>query len=82
MDVRTRSIVANGLNFTVDVAGAGDIVALLLYGFPESRACWRAQLATLPALGWTVAAPDLRGYGDSARPHGQAAYRIDRLAIE
>jgi pimeloyl-ACP methyl ester carboxylesterase len=75
----TRSIDANGLNFTVDVAGEGDTVALLLHGFPEARAAWRRQLEALPALGWTVAAPDLRGYGDSARPSGVEAYAINHL---
>ena len=40
-DVRTHQVNANGLSFTVDEAGEGDAVALLLHGFPESRRSWR-----------------------------------------
>jgi pimeloyl-ACP methyl ester carboxylesterase len=78
--IETRTIAANGLTFTADCAGAGDTVALLLHGFPESRASWRQQLRPLAALGWRAVAPDLRGYGDSSRPRGKDAYRIERLA--
>ncbi len=70
---------ANGLRFAADVAGAGDSVALLLHGFPESRFSWRHQLPLLAELGWRTIAPDLRGYGDSDRPEGKAAYRMQRL---
>lgn len=77
--MQTRVIAANGLEFATDLAGEGDTVALLLHGFPESRATWRRQLETLPSLGWTIAAPDMRGYGETSRPAGRAAYRIERL---
>ena len=77
--MQTRRLEANGLTFAADVSGSGDTVALLLHGFPEGRGAWRRQLEALPSLGWTVAAPDLRGYGDSSRPPGKAAYRIESL---
>lgn len=77
--IETRSLRANGLTFAADCAGEGDTVALLLHGFPESRGSWRQQLPALAALGWRAAAPDLRGYGDSSRPQGKEAYRIERL---
>ena len=80
MIIETRTLSANGLAFTADCAGEGETVALLLHGFPESRASWRAQLPALAGLGWRVVAPDLRGYGDSSRPRGNTAYRIERLA--
>lgn len=70
---------ANGLEFACDVAGTGDDVALCLHGFPESRFSWRYQLPFLAAQGWRVVAPDLRGYGQSSRPIGKAAYHIDHL---
>lgn len=76
----TRSIEANGLSFVADCAGDGETVALLLHGFPESRASWAHQLPALAALGWQAVAPDLRGYGGSSRPLGKEAYRIERLA--
>ncbi|HSQ96821.1 MAG TPA: alpha/beta hydrolase [Croceibacterium sp.] len=80
MESVTRSIEANGLTFAADCAGDGDTVALLLHGFPESRASWARQLPALAALGWRAVAPDLRGYGGSSRPLGKEAYLIERLA--
>jgi pimeloyl-ACP methyl ester carboxylesterase len=77
--IRTREINANGLSFAVDEAGDGDSVALLLHGFPESRLSWRGQLPALASLGWRAVAPDMRGYGQTSRPRGRAAYRMDRL---
>jgi pimeloyl-ACP methyl ester carboxylesterase len=79
MAIETRSLDANGLAFVVDCAGAGDTVALLLHGFPESRLSWRRQLPALASLGWQAVAPDLRGYGESSRPLGKGSYRIERL---
>lgn len=75
----TRRVAANGLHFAVDEAGDGDAVALCLHGFPESRFSWRHQLPMLADRGWHAVAPDLRGYGDTSRPKGRAAYALDRL---
>jgi pimeloyl-ACP methyl ester carboxylesterase len=77
--METRTISANGLTFAADVEGDGDTVALLLHGFPECRESWRDQLEPLADLGWKAVAPDMRGYGESSRPRGLDAYRIDRL---
>ncbi len=79
VDVTTRFVRANGLQFALDEAGEGDAVALLLHGFPESRFSWRHQLAALAAAGWRAVAVDLRGYGDSDKPPGRGAYRLHRL---
>lgn len=78
-EITTRVVEANGLRFTCDECGRGENVALLLHGFPEARISWRHQLGPLAAQGWRVVAPDLRGYGDSARPAERGAYRMDRL---
>ncbi len=40
---------------------------LLLHGYPETHACWHA-VAPLLADHYTLVIPDLRGYGDSAKP--------------
>ncbi len=81
-DIRTRQIKANGLTFTLDEAGEGDDVALLLHGFPESRRSWRRQLPALAALGWRAVAVDMRGYGQSERPEGRAAYGLEHLTAD
>lgn len=80
--VTTRFVEANGLRFSVDEAGRGEDVALLLHGFPESRFSWRHQLPALAALGWRAVAPDLRGYGETSRPQGLSAYRIEHLVAD
>lgn len=79
VEIRTRQVRANGLSFTVDEAGEGDSIALLLHGFPESRLSWRGQAPALAAEGWHVVAPDMRGYGETSRPRGVEAYRMARL---
>jgi len=81
-DIRTRQIRANGLTFTLDEAGEGDDVALFLHGFPESRRSWRRQLPFMADLGWRAVAVDMRGYGQSDRPSGKAAYTLDKLTAD
>lgn len=44
---------------------------LLLHGFPETHLMWR-EIAPLLADGFTVVAPDLRGYGRSGCPPSSA----------
>jgi len=55
-------------------------LVLLLHGFPECSITWRKQLPALAAAGYRAVAPDLRGYGDSDKPRGVAAYRLEKLA--
>lgn len=80
--ITTRTIQANGLSFVIDEAGEGDDVALFLHGFPESRHSWRHQLPLLANLGWRAVAIDQRGYGESSRPRGVAAYDIENLMAD
>ena len=44
---------------------------LLLHGFPQTKAIW-SQVAPELAKHFTVIAADLRGYGASSKPHGNA----------
>ena len=75
-----RFVEANGLRFElVEANPEGDRLAILLHGFPELNISWRHQIAFLAERGWRVWAPNLRGYGASARPKGVNAYHIDRL---
>ncbi len=79
MAAKPNHINANGLSFAYDEAGSGPDIALCLHGFPESRFSWRHQLPVLAEAGWHAVAPDLRGYGDTSRPEGRDAYRMERL---
>lgn len=70
-----RFVEANGLRFHCVSAGAGPLV-ILLHGFPEFWYSWRHQIPALTRAGFTVVAPDLRGYNDSDKPEGVEAYRM------
>ena len=72
-------IAAGGLEFETDVLGSGSKLALCLHGFPETKYSWRHQLPFLADLGYTVWAPNLRGYGRSTRPTELKAYELPRL---
>jgi pimeloyl-ACP methyl ester carboxylesterase len=80
--IRTAFVKANGLTFEVDQCGSGDKFALLLHGFPESKFSWRYQMPLLAKLGYTVWAPNMRGYGKSSRPPAIADYHIDHLVAD
>jgi pimeloyl-ACP methyl ester carboxylesterase len=80
--VRTEMIAANGMVFETDICGDGPKFALLLHGFPESKFSWRYQMPVLAELGYTVWAPNLRGYGASSMPEGVAEYHIDKLCAD
>ena len=42
---------------------------LLLHGYPQTHVMWH-KIAPMLANDFTVVVPDLRGYGDSGKPHG------------
>jgi pimeloyl-ACP methyl ester carboxylesterase len=66
--VELRRVTAGGTELDVAVAGQGPAV-LLLHGFPHTWRLWTSVLGELAAR-HRVIAPDLRGFGDSARPAG------------
>jgi haloacetate dehalogenase len=59
---------ANGIGINVVRGGAGPAV-LLLHGYPQTHVMWH-RVAPVLAERFTVVCPDLRGYGDSAKPPG------------
>ena len=69
----------NGVMLNVAVAGDGPLI-LLVHGFPESWYSWRHQIAALAQAGYRAAAPDVRGYGRSAKPEAIGAYTLESLA--
>jgi haloacetate dehalogenase len=62
----TVDVDVEGVQVHARVGGSGPPV-LLLHGFPQTHAMWHTVAGRLAAA-YTVVAPDLRGYGDSARP--------------
>ena len=65
-----RVTVADHLALNVAVGGSGSPV-VLLHGFPQTHLMWRHVAADL-AADHTVICPDLRGYGASDKPAGDA----------
>jgi pimeloyl-ACP methyl ester carboxylesterase len=65
----------NGVTLDVIDVGEGPAV-LMLHGFPDSARIWRLQVPRLVAAGFRVIAPDLRGFGNSARPEAVEEYRL------
>lgn len=78
MTPELRLIETNGIRLRVALAGDGPLV-ILVHGFPESWYSWRHQIEALSMAGYRVAAPDVRGYGESDRPHAVEAYDMESL---
>ncbi len=62
-----REIVTNGIRMHYVTQGEGPLI-VLLHGFPEFWYSWRHQIPILAEHGYTVVAPDLRGYNDTDKP--------------
>jgi haloacetate dehalogenase len=63
-----RDVDAGGTRIRVSTGGNGPPL-LLLHGHPQTHSTW-GRVAPQLAQHFTVVAPDLRGYGDSAKPEG------------
>jgi len=57
------------ITISYQIAGNGPPL-LLLHGFPQTKVIWH-RVAPELAKHFTVVAADLRGYGDSSKPHGK-----------
>ena len=77
-EIRHRQVATNGIELHVAEAGEGPLV-VLCHGFPESWYSWRHQIEPIAAAGYHVMAPDLRGYGDSAKLPNVEDYGIEKL---
>jgi pimeloyl-ACP methyl ester carboxylesterase len=74
--VASRFAEVNGTRLHYLIAGKGDPV-LLLHGYAQNSHMWLPLIAEL-AKTRTVIAPDLRGFGDSAKP--EAGYQKKTMA--
>lgn len=79
--MKHERIKTNGIHLHVVTDGPekGPLV-LMLHGFPEFWYSWRNQIPFFAERGFRVWAPDQRGYNESDKPEGVAAYNIDELA--
>lgn len=83
MDVQTFTSL-DGQAIAWREVGAGRPVVLLHGYFSDANINWIKYGAAeqIAARGFRVILPDLRGHGDSARPHDPAAYPPDALAMD
>lgn len=63
----------NGVELQVTSGGSGPPL-ILLHGFPQTHLIWH-RVAPALAQRFTLVMPDLRGYGDSDAPPGDAGHR-------
>ena len=63
-----RQITTSGTTINLVQGGSGPGL-LLLHGYPQTHAIWH-RIAPELAKRFSVVAADLRGYGDSEKPHG------------
>ena len=78
-----QNIETSGTNINLVTGGDGPPL-LLLHGYPQSHLMWH-KIAPMLARDFTVVAPDLRGYGDSGKPHGapdHANYSKRAMALD
>jgi pimeloyl-ACP methyl ester carboxylesterase len=78
--VRTRTVLANDLEFAILAAGSGPL-ALCLHGFPDSAQTWRYLLPALADAGFHAVAPFMRGYAPTGIP-ADGAYQVGALAAD
>lgn len=74
-----RNIITNGIRMHYVIQGEennGPLI-VMLHGFPEFWYSWRHQILFLAEQGYTVVAPDLRGYNDTDKP--RTGYDVPNL---
>jgi pimeloyl-ACP methyl ester carboxylesterase len=83
MDVQTFASF-DGARIAWRETGTGHPVVLLHGLFSDAATNWIkfGAAATIAAAGFRVIMPDLRGHGSSAKPHDDAAYPPDVLAMD
>jgi pimeloyl-ACP methyl ester carboxylesterase len=76
--VQHRMIETNGIRLHIAEQGSGPLI-VVCHGFPECWYSWRHQLPALAEAGFHAVAPDMRGYGQSDRPHEIDQYTLLHL---
>ena len=81
LDIEFKVVTANGLRHRLAIQGEGPLV-VLCHGWPESWYSWRHQIPAIANAGFTAVAYDVRGYGESDKPHAIEAYTLKELAAD
>ncbi len=76
-----RMVNTGAARLRVKVEGQGPLV-LMVHGFPESWYSWRHQIGPIAAAGFTAAAIDVRGYGQSQKFPQVADYDMAHMVAD
>jgi pimeloyl-ACP methyl ester carboxylesterase len=77
-DVEFKFIESNGIKIRLAMMGEGPLV-VFCHGWPESWYSYRYQLPVIAAAGYKAVAYDVRGYGESDKPHEIEAYTMKNM---
>ena len=80
-NLTSEFVVADGIKLHLMRGGSGPAV-VLLHGFPEFWYSWRQQIDALLNAGYSVFAPDLRGYNLSDKPAPRESYHLKHLVAD
>ena len=72
---------ANGITMNYTDTGGSGTPVVLLHAFPFNSAMWAPQIESLGDR-FRFIAPDLKGFGDTEAPEGEAGYSMDSYADE
>ena len=72
-DIEFKYVESNGIKLRLAMMGDGPLV-IFCHGWPERWYSHRHQLPAVAAAGFKAVAYDVRGYGESDKPHEIEAY--------
>ncbi|MDC0028169.1 alpha/beta hydrolase [Gammaproteobacteria bacterium] len=77
-DIEFKFIESNGIKIRLAMMGEGPLV-IFCHGWPESWYSYRYQLPAVAEAGYKAVAYDVRGYGESDKPHDIEAYTMKNM---
>ena len=77
-EVEFKVVESNGINIRLAMMGEGPLV-IFCHGWPESWYSYRHQLPAVANAGFKAVAYDVRGYGESDKPHEIEAYTMRNM---
>ena len=77
-EIEFKFIESNGINLRLAMMGDGPLV-IFCHGWPESWYSYRHQLPAVAKAGFKAVAYDVRGYGESDKPHEIEAYTMKNM---
>ena len=77
-EVEFKVVESNGINIRLAMMGEGPLV-IFCHGWPESWYSYRYQLPAVANAGFKAVAYDVRGYGESDKPHEIEAYTMRNM---